>query len=101
MDALVSGITQVLSPGNLLLMLVGTVAGLIAGALPGLTATMAVALVIPFTFVMPPLTGLVVMGAIYMSAIYGGSFSAILINTPGTPSSIGTCFDGYPMAKAG
>lgn len=101
MDALMSGITQVLSPGNLMLMLGGTVAGLIAGALPGLTATMAVALIIPFTFVMPPLSGLVPMGAIYMSAIYGGSFSAILINTPGTPSSIGTCFDGYPMAKAG
>ena len=82
-------------------MLGGTVMGLIAGALPGISATMAVALLVPFTFSMPPLQGLALLGAIYMSAIYGGSFSAILINTPGTPSSIGTTFDGYPMAKQG
>lgn len=101
MDALLSGISQVLTLNNLLLMLGGTLAGLMAGALPGLTATMAVALIVPFTFAMSPVSGLATMGAIYMAAIYGGSFSAILVNTPGTPSSIGTTFDGYPMAKAG
>ena len=79
----------------------GLFGGLITGAMPGLTATMAVALLVPFTFTMNPTEGLIVLGAIYMSCIYGGSFSAILVNTPGTPSSIGTTFDGYPMAKKG
>jgi len=62
---------------------------------------MALALLLPFTFTMEPLQGLVTLGAVYMGAIYGGAFSAILINTPGTPSSIATTFDGYPMTKAG
>lgn len=101
MDLITSSFVTVFSPGNLLLMLAAIVGGLVAGALPGFTATMAVALLVPFTFTMDPTTGLIVLGAIYMSAIYGGSFSAILINTPGTPSSIGTTFDGYPMAKKG
>ncbi len=101
MDLIASSFATVFTPGNLLLMLAAIVGGLVAGALPGFTATMAVALMIPFTFTMNPTTGLIVLGAIYMSAIYGGSFSAILINTPGTPSSIGTTFDGYPMAKKG
>jgi putative tricarboxylic transport membrane protein len=86
---------------NFLLVLAGTVAGMIVGALPGLTATMAVALLVPFTYTMSPIAGLVTLGAVYMGCIYGGAFSAILINTPGTPSSIGTTFDGYPMACQG
>jgi len=86
---------------NLLLVIAGTVAGMIVGALPGLTATMAVALLVPFTYTMSAIGGLVTLGAIYMGCIYGGAFSAILINTPGTPSSIGTTFDGYPMARQG
>jgi putative tricarboxylic transport membrane protein len=83
------------------MMFFGTVFGMFCGALPGLTATMACALLVPFTFTMPPTTGLITLGAIYGGAIYGGSFSAILVNAPGTPSSIGTTFDGYPMAKKG
>ncbi len=50
---------------------------------------------------MPPVSGLITIGALYCATIFGGSFSAILLNTPGTPSSIGTCFDGYPMARKG
>ncbi|WP_211254006.1 tripartite tricarboxylate transporter permease [Pelobacter seleniigenes] len=95
------GLTHVFSLENLLLVLAGTVAGMIVGSLPGLTATMAVALLVPFTYTMSPVAGLVTLGAIYMGCIYGGCFSAILINTPGTPSSIGTTFDGYPLAKQG
>ena len=101
MSPILSGILSILTPTTLLLMLGGTVLGLVAGALPGISATMAVALLVPFTFSMEPLKGLALLGAIYMSAIYGGSFSAILINTPGTPSSIGTTFDVYPLAKQG
>jgi putative tricarboxylic transport membrane protein len=95
------GFHNLLTLQNLLIVLVATVAGMIMGALPGLTATMAVALLVPFTYTMSPVAGLVGLGAIYMGCIYGGAFSAILINTPGTPSSIGTTFDGYPMARQG
>ncbi|MDO5606422.1 MAG: tripartite tricarboxylate transporter permease, partial [Paracoccus sp. (in: a-proteobacteria)] len=90
-----------LSPSNLGLALVGVLAGTIIGALPGLSATMAIAVLVPFTFAMDPASGLILLGAIYTGAIYGGAFAAILVNTPGTPSAIATTFDGYPMAKRG
>ncbi len=90
-----------LSLNNLLLSLLGVAAGIVIGALPGLTATMAVAVLVPFTFGMNAASGLIMLGAIYMGAIYGGSYSAILLNTPGTPSAIATTFEGYPMAKRG
>ncbi len=90
-----------LSPENFLLALGGVVAGTVIGALPGLTATMAIAVLVPFTFSMPTAAALILMGAIYTGAIYGGAYSAILLNTPGTPSAIATTFEGYPMAKRG
>ncbi|WP_372836994.1 tripartite tricarboxylate transporter permease, partial [Puniceibacterium confluentis] len=90
-----------LTPVNLVLALVGVVLGTVIGALPGLSATMAVAVLVPFTFTMDPAAGLIALGAIYTGAIYGGAFAAILVNTPGTPSSIATTFDGFPMAKRG
>ena len=90
-----------LTPYNLLLALAGVIAGTVIGALPGLTATMAVAVLVPFTFTMEPASALIALGAIYTGAIYGGAYAAILLNTPGTPSSIATTFDGFPMAKQG
>ncbi|NHF72017.1 tripartite tricarboxylate transporter permease [Paracoccus xiamenensis] len=90
-----------LTPFNLLLALVGVVLGTVIGALPGLSATMAVAVLVPFTFTMDPAAGLIALGAIYTGAIYGGAYAAILVNTPGTPSAIATTFDGFPMAKRG
>lgn len=90
-----------LTPFNVLLAVGGIVAGTIIGALPGLTATMAVAVLVPFTFGMPPSSALIALGAIYTGAIYGGAYSAVLLNTPGTPSAIATTFDGYPMARRG
>jgi putative tricarboxylic transport membrane protein len=95
------GLKNLMTLSNFLLVIAGTVAGMTMGALPGLTATMAVALLVPFTYTMSAVAGLVTLGAIYMGCIYGGAFSAILINTPGTPSSIGTTFDGFPMARQG
>ncbi len=92
---------QALTPLNILLALAGVVAGTVIGSLPGLTATMAVAVLVPITFSMEPASALILMGAIYTGAIYGGAYSAILLNTPGTPSAIATTFDGYPMAKQG
>jgi putative tricarboxylic transport membrane protein len=90
-----------LTPLNLLLAIGGVVAGTVVGALPGLTATMAVAVLTPLTFTMPADSAMIALGAIYTGAIYGGCYSAILVNTPGTPSAIATTFDGYPMAKRG
>ncbi|MGR3312482.1 MAG: tripartite tricarboxylate transporter permease [Roseovarius indicus] len=91
----------VLTPSNFMLALTGVVLGTAIGALPGLSATMAVAVLVPFTFVLGPASGLIALGAIYTGALYGGAFAAILVNTPGTPSSIATTFDGYPMARKG
>ena len=98
---LLNALTGIMDPVSLSLIIVGVASGIIVGALPGLTATMAIALLVPFTFGMSPIHGLALLGAIYTGAIYGGSFSAILINTPGTPSAIATTFDGYPMARKG
>lgn len=94
-------LANALTPLNLLLAVAGVVSGTIIGALPGLTATMAVAVLVPLTFGMDPGSALIALGAIYTGAIYGGSYSAVLLNTPGTPSAIATTFDGYPMAKRG
>lgn len=79
----------------------GTLGGLIIGALPGLTATMGVALLIPLTFSMTPIMGINMLIGIYIGGIYGGCVSAILLRTPGTPASAATVLDGYPMAQAG
>ena len=98
---MLEGLLAALSPGNILLALIGVVSGTVVGALPGLTATMAVAVLVPVTFSMSPASALILMGAIYTGAIYGGAYAAILLNTPGTPSAIATTFDGYPMAKRG
>jgi putative tricarboxylic transport membrane protein len=101
MEVLAAAALAVMQPHMLLIVLLGVTAGLFVGSLPGLTATMALALMLPFTFTMDALEGLVALGAVYMGTIYGGAFTAILINTPGTPSSIATTFDGHPMAKQG
>jgi putative tricarboxylic transport membrane protein len=79
----------------------GTFMGLIFGALPGLTATMGVALLVPLTFSFPPVRALSMMLGVYCGGIAGGAVSAVLLNIPGTPSAVMTTIDGYPMAKQG
>lgn len=79
----------------------GTVLGLIFGALPGLTATMGIALLLPLTFSMPPVTGMGMLLGVYCGAISGGSIPAALLNIPGTPSSVATTLDAFPMARNG
>lgn len=96
-----SSILYVFTPGVLLVISLGVVGGIIIGAIPGLTATMGVALLIPMTFSMSPVSGLSMLMGIYVGAIYGGCISAILLKTPGTPSSAATTLDGYPMAQKG
>lgn len=86
---------------NLLAMVGGVTLGIVIGCLPGLSAAMGVALMLPLTFTMPTDTGLIVLGAIYCGAIFGGSISAILIHTPGTPASAATAIEGYQMTLNG
>ncbi|HSS66216.1 MAG TPA: tripartite tricarboxylate transporter permease, partial [Gammaproteobacteria bacterium] len=88
-------------PYTLLLMAVGVAAGLIAGAIPGFTITMAVILTLPFTFGMEAVRGLAVMIGVFVGGLSGGLMSGILTGIPGTPSSVATTFDGFPMARKG
>ena len=90
-----------LQPSMLFIVAIGTVVGTIVGALPGLSAVSGVALMLPFTFTMEPAPGLVMLAAVYMSAEYGGSISAILINTPGTSGAACTLLDGTPLTRKG
>ncbi len=92
---------NIFQPEALLVLFLGTIAGLIVGALPGLSSTMGVALAIPLTFGMDPKSGLMLLGAVYCSSVYGGSITAILLRTPGTDASIATTFDGFPMTQQG
>jgi len=94
-------ITQIFAPGTLLFLLIGGVVGLFIGSLPGLSATMGVAILTPLTFWLPPEQGLAMLISIYCVAIFAGGIPAILVNTPGTPASMVTTFDGYALTKQG
>ena len=93
--------SNVFEPTAFLLLIGGTIGGLILGATPGLSPTMAVALLIPFTFQMTATHGLILLGAAYTSTVAGGAVSAILLRIPGAPANIATSLDGYEMAKKG
>ena len=92
---------EVFTLTSMLLLIGGTVGGLIMGATPGLSPTMTVALLIPFTFNMTPVHGLILLGAAYTSTVAGGAVSAILLKIPGAPANIATTLDGHTMAKKG
>ncbi len=79
----------------------GMLLGLVIGAIPGMTAALGLAAILPLTFTLEPLTALVLMTSVYTGSLTGGGFLAILINTPGTPGAAATTFDGYPMARQG
>ncbi|MEM8793184.1 MAG: tripartite tricarboxylate transporter permease [Pseudomonadota bacterium] len=86
---------------TLLLMIIGVATGLLAGSIPGFTIAMAVVLTLPFTFAMPPAQGLATMISVLVGGLSGGLMSGILTGIPGTPSSVATTFDGFPMARKG
>ena len=90
-----------MNPMSILLLIVGVAVGIVFGSIPGLSAAMAVALFLPVTFAMQAHEAFTLLVALYIGGISGGLISAILINIPGTSSSIATCFDGSPMAKKG
>lgn len=100
-ENLLLGLTALLTPMNLVYMVIGTVLGIMAGAIPGLSATMAISLLVPVTFVMEPLSGLAMLAGIYNGGMFGGSISSILFNVPGAASAAVTAFDGHPMTQKG
>lgn len=100
-ETLMYAFADVFAPWNLALMTIGVSAGLIAGAIPGFTIAMAVVLTLPFTFGLSPVEGLSTMIGVFVGGLSGGLMSGMLTGIPGTPSSIATTFDGFPMARNG
>lgn len=100
-DSLAAGLALVANPESFLALFAGVAIGVVGGAIPGMSATMAVALTLPFTFSMQPISGILLLLGVYKGGIFGGSIPAILIKTPGTPASSATVLDGYPMAERG
>jgi len=98
---ILSSIAPVFEPGGMLFVFIGALAGILIGSIPGLTSTMGIALLVPFTYGMSilPATGMLL--GLFCGAMYGGSIAAILIHTPGTPSAAATVLDGYPMSMKG
>lgn len=101
MDLWIVGLSQIFQATPLLLIAIGVAIGIIFGAIPGMSATMAVALFLPITFGMEPIPSIALLVALFIGGISGGLITAILINIPGTPSSISSTFDGFPMAQKG
>lgn len=101
LDTLISGLQIVFNPSTLILIIMGTVVGVIFGALPGVSASMAVALALPFAYSMNGVVAIAFLCSVYCASITGGGITAILFKIPGTPSSAPTTFDGYPMAQQG
>ena len=101
MDVLVQSLNEALTPFVILLMALGVLVGLIFGTVPGLTATMGMALFVPFTFGMDPVPGIAFLICLHLGGVSGGLVASTLLGIPGTPSSIATTFDAYPMSKNG
>ena len=97
----IDSLLAALSPFTLAMNFVGVMLGMIVGALPGLGSVVAITICLPFTFGMTSISAIALLLGVYCGSICGGSISAVLINTPGTPQSAATAFDGYPMARAG
>ncbi len=100
-NLLMHGFAVALQPENMLLMLVGVVLGVLIGVLPGLGGANGIAILLPLTFAMPPVSAIIMLSCIYWGALFGGAITSILFNIPGEPWSVATTFDGYPMAQQG
>jgi len=101
MDLLLNGLGELLVLQNFILIPLGIMLGIIVGAIPGLTSDLGIILCIPLTYGMEPTSAILMCLALYCGGTYGGSITAILINTPGTSANAATLFDGYPMTKNG
>jgi putative tricarboxylic transport membrane protein len=101
MENFLTGVAGIFAMGPLVAMVGATILGVVIGALPGLNPVMAIALLLPLTYGMEPLVALAMVAGIYNGSMYGGAIPAILLRIPGTPGSIATTFDGFPMAEKG
>lgn len=101
LDYITQGLVNVMDPIIIGLMVVGIFLGILMGSIPGMTATMTIAVLLSFTFTMEPAQGMMLLLGIYGGAVYAGSIPAILIRTPGTPSAAATIFDGHPLSQKG
>lgn len=101
MEQVIEGFFLSIQPLNIVGILFGYTVGIIVGSLPGLTGVMAIALILPLTYRLPGLLAIASLMGCYKGATYGGSISAILLNTPGTPEAAATALDGYPLAQKG
>ena len=100
-SVLTEAVGTALLPGNLLAVALGVAIGVVLGAIPGLSGTMAIALMIPLTFHWSPLFSISILMGCWKGSVFGGSISAILLNTPGTPEAAPTAMDGYPLSRQG
>ena len=100
-EYLISGFATAATGWNLFYCLIGVTVGMLVGVLPGLGPSAGTAILIPLTFGMEPISAIVMLAGIYYGAMYGGTITSVLINTPGEAASVVTAFDGYPMAKQG
>ncbi|MGW7780838.1 tripartite tricarboxylate transporter permease [Staphylococcus xylosus] len=91
----------IIEPTNIMLVVLGLLVGIFLGALPGIGSSMAIVLALPFTYFLDVLPAIALLSTIYVGSAYGGSVTAILFNTPGTPEAVATTFDGYPMSQQG
>ncbi|MCP1366907.1 tripartite tricarboxylate transporter permease, partial [Halomonas sp. BBD48] len=101
LQSLLQGFATSLSFSNILAALIGAGLGIVIGAIPGLGSVTGVALLLPLTFQMDPITGIIMLGALYYGCMYGGSYSAILLNIPGDAPAVVTALDGYPLSQKG
>src|ERR687886_1324315 len=104
MDAiggLATGFAVILTPANLYLCFLGSLIGTLVGVLPGVGPLAALALLLPVTFTLSPVGGMVMLASIFYGAMYGGSTTSILLNIPGEAASVVTCIDGHQMARQG
>ena len=101
LSLLATGFATSLTPLNLVVVLVGVTAGLFIGAMPGLGSVNGVAILLPLTFIVPPASAIIFLGAVYYGAMYGGAISSILLGIPGASTAVATTFDGRPMAQQG
>ena len=98
---LLLGFSILLQPSNLFACFMGVLIGTLVGVLPGLGPAAAISLLLPTTYKLSPLTGIIMLAGIYYGAMYGGSTTSILVNIPGESASVVTCLDGYQMARRG
>ena len=99
MENILIGFSNVFQPMNIVICIGGLFIGVLFGALPGFSATMAVAIFVPFTYVMEPGPALLLLSALFCGGVYGGSIPAVLVGIPGTPASAPTAMEGKALVK--